>query len=59
MHRSVTVLAIGAAIASAVALYAVKYDTSRIAAEVSDATDQVAKRETEIEIGRASCRERV
>ncbi len=53
MHRSVTVLAIGAAIASAVALYAVKYDTSRIAAEVSDATDQVAKRETEIAVMRA------
>ena len=53
MHRSVTVLAIGALIASAVALYAIKYDTGRIAAEVSDLTDLVTKREAEIAVMRA------
>ena len=53
MHRSVTVVAFGALIGSAVALYVIKYETGRIAAEVSDLTDQVAKRDAEIAVMRA------
>jgi cell division protein FtsL len=53
MHRSITVLALGALIASAGALYAIKYDTAKIAADVTDLTDKVAKREAEIAVMRA------
>jgi len=53
MRPSITVLAVGALIASACALYAIKYDTGRVAAEVSDLTDKIAQRQAEIAVMRA------
>ncbi len=53
MRLSITLVAVATLIASACALYAIKYDTGRIAAEVSDLTDKIAKREAEIAVMRA------
>jgi hypothetical protein len=53
MRLNITALAVAALIVGACALYAIKYDTSRIAADVSDLTDKIAKRETEIAVMRA------
>ena len=53
MRQSITLMAVLALIASACALYAIKYDTSRLAAEVSDLIDKVAARTSEIAVMRA------
>jgi hypothetical protein len=53
MRPSITALAVAALIISACALYAIKYDTGRIAAEVSDLSGRIAKREAEIAVMRA------
>jgi hypothetical protein len=53
MRLSITALAVAALIASACALYAIKYDTGRIAAEVSDLTEAISKHDGEIAVMRA------
>lgn len=53
MRQTIVVTAVCAVVASACALYAIKYDTGRLAAEVSDLTDKVAQREAEIAVMRA------
>jgi hypothetical protein len=53
MRQFIVLGAVCTLIGAACALYAIKYDTGRIAAEVSDLADKVAAREAEIAVMRA------
>ena len=53
MRRALTALSVFALIASAIALYAIKYDTARLHADVANLSELVTARETEIAVMRA------
>lgn len=53
MRNIVTISAFLALVVSAFALYAIKYDTSRLGAEVTELSGAVSGRETEIAVLRA------
>lgn len=53
MRQIIPLVAVAAFVASACALYVIKYDTARVGTEVTDLTGKVAAREAEIALLRA------